>query len=77
MGSILVAIMAILVTVLAVSWWKRRWFNIQPGPSNPYKTVVKILLFAGHNKYPLQLSAVHLYTYSGTDNPTRSDFAKE
>ena len=74
MGSVLAAIMAILITTLAISWWKHHWFNIQPGLSNPYKTVIKVLYFARNNKYPLQRSA---FTYSGIDSPTRLDFAKE
>ena len=74
MGLVLGVIMAILITTLAISWWKQQWFNIQPGLSNPYKTVIKVLRFARKNKYPLQRSA---FTYSGIDNPTRLDFAKE
>ena len=74
MGLVLGVIMAILITTLAISWWKQQWFNIQPGLSNPYKTVIKVLHFARKNKYPLQRSA---FTYSGIDNPTRLDFAKE
>ena len=73
-GLVLGVIMAILTTTLAISWWKQQWFNIQPGLSNPYKTVIKRICFARKNKYPLQRSA---FTYSGIDNPTRLDFAKE
>jgi peptide/histidine transporter 3/4 len=73
-GLALGVIMVILITILAISWWKRQWFNIQPGLCNPYKTVIKVLHFARNNKYPPQRSA---FTYSGIDNPTRLDFAKE
>ena len=72
-GLVLGVIMAILTITLTISWWKQQWFNIQPGLSNPYKTVIKVLRFARKNKYPLQRSA---FTYSGIDNPTRLDLQK-
>ena len=74
LGLVLATIIATLITALAVSWWKRHWFFIQPGLSNPYRTVIRVLHFARKNKYPLQRSA---FTYSDIDIPTRLDFAKE
>ena len=64
----------ILFVVLTFSFWKRRWFYSEPGQSNPYKTVFKVLNFARKHKYPIQRSA---FTYADDEEPTRIDFAKE
>ena len=64
----------ILFLVLIFTFWKRHWFYSEPGQSNPYKTVFKVLNFARKHKYPVQRSA---FTYADDEEPTRIDFAKE
>ena len=49
-------------------------FYTEPGQHNPYKMVIKVLIFAKKHKYPLRRSA---FTYCGDERPTRIDFAKE
>ena len=34
----------ILVILLVISYWKRRWFYSEPGQHNPYKTVYNLSL---------------------------------
>ena len=60
--------------LLILACWKRRWFYIETGLRNPYKTVIKVLNFVRKHKYPLHRSA---FTYSDVDCPSRIDFAKE
>ena len=64
----------ILFLILIFTFWKRHWFYSEPGQSNPYKTVFKVLNFARKHKYPVQRSA---FTYADDEEPTRIDFAKE
>ena len=67
---LLLTLFFLIITLLL----KRRWFYSEPGSSNPYKTVFKVLNFARRHNYPLQRSA---FTYTGDENPGRIDFAKE
>ena len=60
--------------LLILACWKRRWFYIETGLRNPYKTVIKVLNFVRKHKYPLHRSA---FTYSDVDYPSRIDFTKE
>ena len=63
-----------LILLLTISWKKRHWFYVEPGHTNPYKTVFKVIKFAKKHKYPLQRSA---FTYSDNYLPSRIDFAKK
>ena len=64
----------ILLLTLVFSYRKRHWFYIEPGQHNPYKMVLKVLMYARNHKYPRQRSA---FTYHDGERPTRIDFAKE
>ena len=64
----------ILIFLLILSICKRHWFYTEPGHNNPYKVVIKVLIFAWKHKYPLQRSA---FTYCDDERPSRLDFAKE
>ena len=63
-----------LVFILIFSCWKRHWFYTEPGQRNPYKTVMKVLIFAKNHTYPLRRSA---FTFDDRFVPTRIDFAKD
>lgn len=63
-----------LLFILLFGCWKRRWFYIEPGRNNPYKTVFRVLNFARKHKHPLRRSA---FTYCDDERPCRIDFAKE
>ena len=66
----------LMIVLLLVGCLKRKWFHIEPGHQNPYKTVCNIIIFAKTHKHPLQRSA---FTYNDDYNiiPSRLDFAKE
>ena len=63
-----------LLLILVFSCKKHHWFYAEPGQHNPYKMVIKVLIFAKKHKYPLRRSA---FTYCGGERPTRIDFAKK
>ena len=67
-------ILLILIMLLMVSYWKRRWFHSEPGHQNPYKSLYSILKFAKSHKHPLGRST---FTYSDACIPSRIDFTKE
>ena len=73
-SSTVALFLLILFVLLLSSYWKRHWFNSEPGHQNPYKIVLKVLNFARKNKYPLQRSA---FTYCDDERPSRLDYAKE
>ena len=64
----------VILFVVVFSYRKRHWFYIEPGQHNPYKMVLKVLMFAKKHKYPRQRSA---FTFNDVERPTRIDFAKE
>ena len=65
----------LFITVLmAFTCYNHSWFYSEPGQSNPYKTVFRVLNFARKNKYPLRRSA---FTFCDDFIPSRIDFAKE
>ena len=66
----LVAITGLLI----VTFYNHNWFYSEPGRSNPYKMVFKVLNFARKHKYPLRRSA---FTYCDDEIPNRIDFGKE
>ena len=61
-----------LAVLLAFTYWKRRWFNIERVRSNPYKMVIKVLKFAFKTRHEVSHSI-----YSGDEPSSRLDFAKE
>ena len=60
-----------LAIMLAFTYWKRHWFNVERVKSNPYKIVFKVLKFAFKTRYPVAHN-----TYFDEDT-SRLDFAKE
>ena len=64
----------VVVILLLISYWKRRWFYSELGHQNPYKTVYGVFKFAKNHKYPLRRSA---FTHCDNNIPSRLDFAKE
>ena len=64
----------LMIVLLLVGCLKRKWFHIEPGCQNPYKTVCNIIIFAKTHKHPLRRSA---FTYNDDYIPSRLDFAKE
>ena len=69
-----VLIPLLLIVLLVISCWKRRWFLSEPGYQNPYKVVCGVFKFAKSHKHPLRRSA---FTHSDDYIPSRLDFAKE
>lgn len=63
-----------MMFLLPFTCYHHNWFYTEPGRSNPYKTVFKVLNFARKNKYPLRRSA---FTYCDDERPHRIDFGKE
>ena len=53
---------------------KRHWFLIEPGSTNPYKLVYKIVKFAKDHTNPIRRSA---FTYCEDELPSRLDLGKE
>ena len=72
--SIPLLVIIFFILVLVVSGVKHRWFETELRQQNPFKTIVRVLLFARRNKHPLRRSA---FTYSSDKKYTRLDFAKE
>ena len=73
-GAIPFLLCAVFTILVLFTICKRAWFYTEPGQSNPYKTVFKVLNFARKNKYPLRRSA---FTFCDDFIPSRIDFAKE
>ena len=68
-------LLSTLSILCAITCWKRhKWFLVECGQNNPYKTVYRVLNFAMKHKYPLRRSA---FTYTDDYVPSRIDFAKE
>ena len=64
----------LMIVLLLIGCLKRKWFLIEPGHQNPYKTVYNIINFAKSHKHPLRRSA---FTHNDDYIPSRLDFAKE
>ena len=64
----------LLIILLVVIRCNSHWFYTEPGQNNPYKSLIRILVFAWKHKYPLQRSA---FTYCDDDIPSRLDFCKK
>ena len=74
LASLPIVYLVILIFLLIFMCYNHGWFYSEPGQSNPYKTVYKVLNFARKHKYPLRRSA---FTYCDDDIPGRIDFGKE
>ena len=68
----------IALTFLGISLcfekYKRHWFLIEPGSTNPYKLVYKVVKFAKDHTNPVRRSA---FTYCEDELPSRLDLGKE
>ena len=65
---------SMIIILLLIGCLKRKWFHIEPGRQNHYKTVYNIINFAKSHKHPLRRSA---FTHNDDHIPSRLDFAKE
>ena len=70
---ILLALVLLGVT-LCLEKYKRHWFLIEPGSTNPYKLVYKVIKFAKDHTNPIRRSA---FTYCEDELPSRFDLGKE
>lgn len=59
-----------LVMLIFVGWWKRRWFHAEPARHNPYGTLLRVINFARKHKYPVQYCA-----FGDGEEPSRLDYA--
>ena len=66
--------LTVFIALLLISCWKRRWFHNEPGHSNPYKTVYRILRFVKNHTYPIKHSVL---THCDNYIPSRLDYAKD
>ena len=71
---IFITSITLCILLLILSCWKRHWLYTESWNSNPYKMVVKVMVFAWKHKYPLRRSA---FTYCDDERPSRLDFGKE
>ena len=69
----LVAFILLGIT-LCFEKYKRHWFLIESGSTNPYKLVYKVLKFAKDHTNPIRRSA---FTYCEDELPSRLDLGKE
>ena len=72
--AVILLINILMIVLLLIGCLKRKWFHIEPGRQNPYKTVYNIINFAKSHKHPLRRSA---FTHNDDHIPSRLDFAKE
>ena len=70
---VLLALVFLGVT-LCLEKYKRHWFLIEPGSTNPYKLVYKVIRFAKDHTNPIRRSA---FTYCEDELPSRLDLGKE
>ena len=63
----------ILVISLCVTHFKRRWFLIEAGRTNPYGLVCRVIKFGWKHKIPVYRSA---FTYCEDELPSRMDLGK-
>ena len=73
-SSLPLVYLVILIFLLIFMCYNRGWFYSEPGQTNPYKMVYKVLNFARKHKHPLRRSA---FTYCDDEIPHRIDFGKE
>ena len=63
-----------LAVSLCLEKYKRHWFLIEPGNTNPYRLVYKVVKFAKDHTSPIHRSA---FTYCEDELPSRLDLGKE
>ena len=63
-----------LMVTLCLERCKHHWFLIEPGSTNPYKLVYKVVKFAKDHTNPIRRSA---FTYCEDERPSRLDLGKE
>ena len=73
-SSVVIFFEFMLLLLLMFGCWKHSWFYSEPGHHNPYRMVIKVLVFAWKHKNAFQRSA---FTYCDDERPSRLDFAKE
>jgi peptide/histidine transporter 3/4 len=64
----------LLGITLCFEKYKHHWFLIEPGSTNPYKVVYKVVKFARDQTNPIRRSA---FTYCEDELPSRLDLGKE
>ena len=72
-GLTLLLTIVILIISLCVTHFKRRWFLIEAGRTNPYGLVYRVVKFAWKHKIPIHRSA---FTYCEDELPSRMDLGK-
>ena len=70
---VLIAFITLGIT-LFFEKYKRHWFLIESGSTNPYKLVFKVIKFAKDHARPIHRSA---FTYCEDELPSRLDLGKE
>ena len=73
LASLPIIFLILIIFLLLFTCYNHEWFYTEPGQSNPYKMVYRVLNFARKNKYPLRRSA---FTYCDDEIPSRIDFGK-
>ena len=75
-ASPLLALGAIILLGITLCFekYKRHWFLIESGSTNPYKLVYKVVKFAKDHTNPIRRSA---FTYCEDELPSRLDLGKE
>ena len=75
-SSPVLTLIALIILGITLSFekYKRHWFLITPGSTNPYKLVYKIVKFAKDHTDPIRRSA---FTYCEDELPSRLDLGKE
>ena len=68
------AALILLGITLCFEKYKRHWFLIESGSTNPYKLVYKVVKFAKDHTNPIRRSA---FTYCEDELPSRLDLGKE
>ena len=63
-----------LAVSLCFERYRHYWFLIEPGSTNPYKLVYKVIKFAKNHTNPVRRSA---FTYCEDELPSRLDLGKE
>ena len=72
LASLLLILLSSIIIFL-VTQWKHKWFVTDKIRGNPYKLLIKVLLFALKHKSPIRRSA---FTYCEDELPSRIDFSK-
>ena len=65
-------LLSFVIAILVIRW-KEKWFLTEKIRGNPYKLIVKVLMFALRHKSPIRRSA---FTFCENERPSRIDFSK-